>query len=63
VPVFARSGSGRLTAAKASDIRVGSIIEVWHDRSLSHGAVENVGVVQGPPGAPTYSGVQIVIER
>ena len=60
-PVFVQSASGRLTVAEAGDIKVGSTIQVWHDRSLTYGAIGNVGAVQGPPGAPTYSGVQIVI--
>jgi hypothetical protein len=62
-PVFARSRSGRLTAADASDIKVGSTIEVWHDQSFAHGLMTNGGIVQGPPGARTYSGEQIVIVR
>jgi hypothetical protein len=56
-PVFARGREGRLTAAHASDIEVGSTIEVWHLRGPGYGAV------QGPPGGPTFGGDQIVIVR
>lgn len=56
-PIFERSKSGRVTVARGSDIKVGSTIEVWHLGGPGYGAV------QGPPGAPTYGGDQIVIVR
>ena len=56
-PVFLRSNGGLVTAT-ASQIRVGDRLEVWRDPvHVSYGAV------QGPPGAPTYEGTQIVIVR
>ena len=55
-PVYIRTG-GRLVSSSASEIRVGDSIDVWHDVSTAYGAV------QGPPGAPTYTGTQIVISR
>ena len=54
-PVFRRSSRGRITSASPSDIKVGDSIDVWHDFRTAYGAV------QGPPGAPTYIGTQIVI--
>ena len=56
-PVFIRTSGGRVVAATASRIRVGDLIEVWHDSRVAFGAV------QGPPGAPTYGSTQIVIAR
>ena len=55
--VFIRSKEGRLTSAGPADIKVGASIEVWHDSMVGYGAV------QGPPGAPTYTGTQVVISR
>ena len=56
-PVFLRSNGGLVTAT-ASQIRIGDRLEVWRDPvHVSYGAV------QGPPGAPTYEGTQIVIVR
>jgi hypothetical protein len=56
-PVFLRRDVGFVTSS-ASDIRVGDQIDVWRKPvSVAY------GVVQGPPGAPTYSGTQIVIVR
>lgn len=56
VPVFVRAG-GTVTAARASDIRVGDAVAVWDDGTAAYGAV------QGPPGAPTYTATQVVISR
>ena len=56
-PVFVRSRGGAITAAHLGDLHAGDAIEVWHDRGVAYGAV------QGPPGAPTYTGTQIVIEQ
>ena len=56
-PVFLRSNGG-LATTDASKIRVGDQIQVWRDPiRVAYGAV------QGPPGAPTYTGTQIVIVR
>jgi hypothetical protein len=56
-PVFVQR-NGRAYAADASDIRAGDRVDVWTvpDRVA-------YGVVQGPPGAPTYTGTQLVIHR
>ena len=56
-PVFLRSG-GRLLTASGEDIRAGDRIQVWRDPVFV-----GYGAVQGPPGAPTYEGRQIVIVR
>jgi hypothetical protein len=56
-PVFLQRGAGFLTAS-GDQIRVGDHIQVWRDPiRVAYGAV------QGPPGAPTYRGLQIVIVR
>jgi hypothetical protein len=56
-PVFVHGNSG-LVAVSAAEIRVGDQIQVWRDPiHVAYGAV------QGPPGAPTYEGTQIVIMR
>ena len=55
-PVFLQSGAGLVTAG-GDQIRVGDQIQVWRDRGVAYGAV------QGPPGSPTYRGMQIVIVR
>jgi hypothetical protein len=56
-PVFVRRDAG-LETASAGEIRVGDRIQVWHDAvPVAYGAV------QGPPGAPTYIGTQIVLVR
>ena len=56
-PVFVRSSAGAITAAHLGDLRAGDAVEVWDDHMAAY------GVVQGPPGAPTYTGTQIVIDR
>jgi hypothetical protein len=56
-PVFVRGNNG-LVAVSAADIRVGDQIQVWRDPIFV-----GYGAVQGPPGAPTYQGTQIVIIR
>jgi hypothetical protein len=56
-PVFVRH-DGAHHAAGASDIRVGDRIEVWRQAVPVF-----YGAVQGPPDAPTYVGIQIVIVR
>jgi hypothetical protein len=56
-PVFVQR-SGRTYAANASDIAAGDHVDVWTvPRRVAY------GVVQGPPGAPTYTGMQLVIYR
>lgn len=55
-PVFLRAG-GELTKSTASGIRVGDVIEVWHDPGAGYGAV------QAPPNSPVYMGTQIVVNR
>jgi hypothetical protein len=54
-PVFQRIDN-RIVASSASEIREGDRVEVWYS-SVAYGAV------QGPAGAPTYLGTQIVISR
>ena len=54
-PVFLRGPGGNLTPSAPDAIRAGEAIEVWHDATVGYGAV------QAPPGAPVYSGIQIVI--
>jgi hypothetical protein len=56
-PVFLRRNGG-LATATASQIRVGDRVQVWRDP-----VHVSFGAVQGPPGAPTYEGTQIVIVR
>lgn len=56
-PVFLRRNGG-LTSATASQIRVGDRLQIWRDPVFV-----GYGAVQGPPGAPTYQGTQIVIVR
>jgi hypothetical protein len=56
VPVFARH-NGQIFSSNAKNIKVGDMIEVWHDFTVGYGAV------QGPPGAPTYGSTQIVIDQ
>ena len=56
-PVFVQSGAG-LVRARGSDIRVGDRIRVWRNPDFAA-----YGAVQGPPGAPTYEGRQVVILR
>ena len=56
IPVFARH-NGQTYSTTASNIRVGDLIEVWHGVGVAYGAV------QGPPGAPTYTSTQVVIDR
>ncbi|HJP59704.1 MAG TPA: carboxypeptidase-like regulatory domain-containing protein, partial [Gemmatimonadaceae bacterium] len=55
-PVFVRTRDGTFSSG-ASHIRMGDAIDVWHDWTVAHGAV------QGPPGAPTYTTTQVVINR
>ena len=57
VPIFVRSGAGTAAGATACAIKVGDRVEVLHDQSIGYGAVE------APPGAPVYSGTQLVILR
>jgi len=54
-PVFIRGSDGAVHAARVTDIGEWQSIQVWHDASVAYGAV------QGPPGAPTYTAVQVVI--
>jgi hypothetical protein len=56
MPVFARH-NGQIYSSSASSLKVGDLIEVWHDITVAHGAV------QGPPGAPTYTSTQVVIDQ
>jgi hypothetical protein len=55
-PVFTSTG-GVLTRATAASIAVGDVIQIWHDATVAYGAV------QAPPGAPAYSGTQVVVLR
>lgn len=56
MPVFARH-NGQIYSSSASSIKVGDLIEVWHDITVAYGAA------QGPPGAPTYTSTQVVIDQ
>ena len=53
-PVFL-SRHGVLARTTGASISIGDSIQVWHDASVAYGAVES------PPGAPCYTGTQIVI--
>ena len=55
-PVYLRGG-GVVTPARPGDLRAGDVVEVWHDQTTAYGAA------QGPPGAPTYTATQVVIDR
>lgn len=56
-PVLVR-WNGRTYAASGNDIAVGDRVRVWVvPQHVAYGAV------QGPPGAPTYTGTQLVIDR
>lgn len=55
-PTFIRAAGTLLTASPA-DIAPGDSLLVWHDSFVAYGSV------QAPPGAPAYSGTQIVIAR
>jgi hypothetical protein len=57
VPVFVRSPAGTVMPASACSIAQGDLVEVWHDLSVTYGAVE------APPSAPAYFGTQVVIRR
>jgi hypothetical protein len=52
-----RTSDGVIHAASVDLIRVGDVVEVWHDRGYS------LGAVQSPPGTPAYSAKQLVIDR
>ncbi len=56
-PVFIRAKDSTLVRSTAGAIRVGDVIQVWHDQVVAYGTAE------APPGAPAYSGQQIVILR
>ncbi|HEY2065554.1 MAG TPA: hypothetical protein VGG84_06315 [Gemmatimonadaceae bacterium] len=56
-PVFVR-WNGRTYSASGNDIRPGDHVDVW---TVAHEVA--YGVVQGPPGAPTYTATQLVIDR
>lgn len=56
-PVFIRQ-NGRTYAANGRDIATGDRVDVW---TVAHFVA--YGSVQGPPGAPTYTGAQLVIYR
>jgi hypothetical protein len=55
-PVFVRTRDG-IFSSDGSHIRTGDKVDVWHDAGAAYGAV------QGPPGAPTYTSTQVVIDR
>jgi hypothetical protein len=55
-PVFVSSG-GVLSSATAASIRIGDVIQLWHDAGSVYGAA------QAPPGAPAYASTQVVILR
>jgi hypothetical protein len=57
VPVFLQVGSAAPIASTACAVEVSDSVEVWHDASVIYGAA------QAPPGAPAYSGTQVVIVR
>ena len=54
-PVFVRVKDSVFVGATAGAIKVGDKIQVWHDQGVVYGSAE------APPGAPAYSGEQIVI--
>ena len=56
-PVFVRVKDSTFVRVTAGAIKVGDDIQVWHDGGLVYGSA------QAPPGAPAYSGQQIVILR
>jgi hypothetical protein len=56
-PVFVRVKDSTFVRAAAGAIKVGDDIQVWHDQGVEYGTGE------APPGAPAYSGQQIVILR
>jgi hypothetical protein len=56
-PIFLRTGARAAVATTACAIRLGDRVELLHDQSVGYGAV------QAPPGAPVYSGTQLVILR
>jgi hypothetical protein len=56
-PVFIRAKDSTLVRSTAGAIRVSDVIQVWHDQAVAFGTAE------APPGAPAYSGQQIVILR
>ena len=56
-PVFIRVKDSTFVRATAGAIKVGDDIQVWHDLGVEYGSAE------APPGAPAYSGLQIVILR
>ena len=55
-PVFL-SRHGVLARTTGASISIGDSIQVWHDASVAYGAV------QAPPGAPCYTGTQVLILR
>ena len=55
-PVFVRTRDG-IFSSDGNQIRIGDRVEVWHDVTRAY------GVVEGPPGAPTYTSTQVVIDR
>lgn len=55
-PVFISSG-GVLSPATAASIKVGDVVQLWHDAGSVYGAA------QAPQGAPTYLSTQVVIVR
>jgi hypothetical protein len=55
-PVFVSTG-GVLSPATAASIKIGDVIQLWHDAGSVYGAA------QAPQGAPTYASTQIVILR
>jgi hypothetical protein len=55
VPVFRRAADGAILVSRASAIRLGDVVEVWHEPGADYGAV------QAPPSSPAYFGAQLVI--
>lgn len=55
-PVFVRTRDG-IFLSDGNQIKAGDNVEIWHDRTTAFGAVE------GPPGSPTYTSTQVVIDR
>jgi len=55
-PVFLRTRDG-IFVSDGNQIRPGDTVDVWRQMPVAYGAL------QGPPGAPTYTSTQFVIDR
>ena len=56
-PIYIRHSLDDITTATASSIRVGDVLEIWHDFTVGYGSV------QAPVGSPVYTATQVVIDR